>query len=56
MDAILSSIRNRQEDIVKLDEQEVLLSKNFRYLETIIQRDGEFVEDIIYKVKSRRLK
>ena len=47
------NFRNRQENIIKLDGQEVLLSKSFRHLELIIQQDRGIDEDIINRVRIR---
>ena len=48
--------RNRHENIVKLDGQEVPLSKIFKYLGSIIKKDREINKDIIHTIKTGWLK
>jgi hypothetical protein len=50
-----SSIKD--EGIVKLDGQEIPKSENFRYLGSIIHKDGEEIEeDVNHRIRARWIK
>ena len=48
--------RNRIEGVVRLDGQDIVKSKSFRYLESLIYKDGEIEEDVNYRIRARWMK
>ena len=43
--------RNRIEGVVRLDGQDIVKSKSFRYLESLIYKDGEIEKDVNYRIR-----
>ena len=37
--------------MVRLDGQEIVKSKSFQYLESLIYKDGEIEEDVNYRIR-----
>ena len=37
--------------MVRLDDQEMVKSKSFQYLESLIHKDGEIEDDVNYRIR-----
>jgi len=46
----------RDYSIVRLDRQEIPMSSHFKYLGSIIQKDGEIDSDVNYRIQASWLK
>ena len=44
-----SKSRNRDEGVIRVDGQEILKWESFRYLKSIICKDGDIEEDVNYR-------
>ena len=51
MECKFSKGRNTNKELVILNGQEILKSESFRYLGSIIHRDGEIKEDVNHRIK-----
>jgi hypothetical protein len=51
MEFQFSKRRNNDEKVVRLDDQEIPKSENFRYLGSIIHKDGEIEKDMNYRLR-----
>ena len=51
-----SNIRSRDNEAVKIDNQEMPKSEHFRYLGSMISKYGEFGDDVTHRIKVRWLK
>ena len=52
MEFQFSKRRNNDERVVRLDDQEIPKSENFRYLGLIIHKDGEIEKDMNYRLRA----
>ena len=56
MECKFSKQRIRDYSIVRLDGQEIPMSSHFKYLSSIIQKDGEIDSDVNHKIQAGWLK
>ena len=56
MECKFSKQRIRDYSIVRLDGQEILMSSHFKYLGSIIQKDGEIDSDVNHRIQVGWLK
>ena len=56
MDCNFSRNMERAETTVRIEDHEIPQSDSFRYLGSIITKDGEIQEDVIYRIKAGWLK
>ena len=51
MECHFSKSRSIDNEVVKIDNQEISKSEHFRYLGSMINKDGEFDDDVTYRIK-----
>ena len=56
MECSFSSRRSTNGDVVKLEGQEIPKRDNFRYLGSIIRKDGDVSDDVIHRIKAGWIK
>ena len=48
--------RNNEQGVITLDDQQIPVTKCFKYLRSIIQKDGEIDGNVNHRIKAERLK
>ena len=56
MECHFNKSRSRDNEVVKIDNQEIPKSEHFRYLGSIISKDGELCDDVTHRIKVGWLK
>ena len=56
MECKFNKNRNRNEGVVKIDNQEIPRSDHFRYLGSIMHKEGDIVDDVAHRIRTRWLK
>ena len=56
MECMFSKRRNSDQDVITLDDQVITITECFKYLGSIILKDGEIDGDVNHRIKVERLK
>ena len=56
MECKFSQNRSRNERVVRIDNQDIPQSDHFRYLDSIMHKEGDIVDDVAHRIRAGWLK